>query len=88
MASIPQRIKRNRKLVPIRKYFKVCDHCLAYRIFWSAYISNKKRITYYKEVVFMWWMINAAGERVFTVESEEAAIKRLDDWYINYVYVG
>ena len=36
----------------------------------------------------MWWMINAAGERVFTVESEEAAIKRLDDWYINYVYVG
>ena len=36
----------------------------------------------------MWWMINAAGERVFTVESEEEAINRLDDWYINYVYVG
>ena len=36
----------------------------------------------------MWWIINAAGERVFTVESEEEAKKRLDGWYINYVYVG
>ena len=36
----------------------------------------------------MWWMINAAGERVFTVESEEAAKKRLDDWYVDYIFVG
>ena len=36
----------------------------------------------------MWWMINAAGERVFTVESEEEAKKRLDDWYTDYIYIG
>ena len=36
----------------------------------------------------MWWMINAAGERVFTVESEEEAKKRLDDWYVDYIYVA
>jgi hypothetical protein len=36
----------------------------------------------------MWWMINAAGERCFTVESREEAIKRLDDWYVDFVYVG
>lgn len=40
------------------------------------------------EVKDMWWMINAAGERVFTVESEEEAKARLDDWYVDYIYVG
>ena len=32
--------------------------------------------------------INAEGERCFTVQSEEEAKKRLDDWYIDYIYVG
>ena len=36
----------------------------------------------------MWWMINAAGERCFTVGSEEKAKARLDDWYVDYIYVG
>lgn len=35
----------------------------------------------------MWWIINAEGERVFTVESEEKAKKCLDDWYVDYIYV-
>ena len=36
----------------------------------------------------MWWLINKEGERVYTVESKEEAIKRLDDWLVDYVYVG
>lgn len=45
-------------------------------------------IILYKGGIAMWWMINAAGERVFTVESEEEAKARLDDWYVDYIYVG
>ena len=36
----------------------------------------------------MWWLINKEGERVYAVESKEEAIKRLDDWLVDYVYVG
>ena len=33
-------------------------------------------------------MINAEGELVFTVANEEKAKSRLDDWYVDYIYVG
>ena len=35
----------------------------------------------------MWWMINAEGKLAFTVASEKEAKSRLDDWYVDYVYV-
>ena len=80
MASIPKRIKRNRKLVPIRKYFKVFAPCLAYRIFWSAYISNKKRITINKEVENM--------RRGYKLYKQYSGINLIKDGFESYSVKG
>ena len=38
----------------------------------------------------MWWIINAAGEKAFTVENKEEAerIIEKDGWYVDYIYIG
>lgn len=36
----------------------------------------------------MWWLINADGELVCTAESKAAAEKMLDDWLVDYRYIG